>query len=222
MRLHPSQIERAQSDATDVWTFGNRMLYRMCQEYPAHEEVSVVAGKMLLIGRSYAAAVERRVIPSASDRIATDAFYELYVAPALIASKIDSKLRQIQQHPEFSVQSLPLVLDAHHHLVAIMQRLVNQSKRSLASKYLHFHAPAQVPIYDSIAAGRLSQLMPRRRVKYSSLGDVDATYARFALLLLNLRDDVEREFGARLTPRELDRLLLQTSADTSANRRPLG
>ncbi|MDP9353058.1 MAG: hypothetical protein M3P51_16170, partial [Chloroflexota bacterium] len=117
MRVTPAQVARAQSGAADVWTFGNRILYRMCEEHPAHKEVSVVAGKIWLIGRSYAAAVERRAIPADRDRVGTDAFYEHHVAPALIASDLDHKIGQVRQHAEFSYESLPAILDAHQHLV---------------------------------------------------------------------------------------------------------
>ena len=42
------------------WAFGNEVLYRMCRESPLHEDPDVVVGKVWLIGRSYAAAIERR------------------------------------------------------------------------------------------------------------------------------------------------------------------
>ena len=42
------------------YEFGNRILYKMCEEYPLHNDADVLCGKILLIGRSYAAAIERR------------------------------------------------------------------------------------------------------------------------------------------------------------------
>ena len=42
------------------WDFGNGILYEMCKEYPKHEKEDVIVGKIWLIGRSYAAAIERR------------------------------------------------------------------------------------------------------------------------------------------------------------------
>jgi hypothetical protein len=207
-----AQIERARSDAADVWTFGDRILYRMCEEHPAHEKVEVVVGKVWLIGRSHAAAVERRVIPTDTDRVGNDAFYEFHVAPALIKSDLDLKIQHVRQHPEFSREALPAILEAHQHLLALFEQITKQQKRSLASKYLHFHAPAQVPIYDSIAARMLLRIMPKRRMKRGVPGEFDAPYMRFSLLMLDLREEIEREHGARLSPRELDRLLLQTAA----------
>jgi hypothetical protein len=42
------------------WDFSNRVLYDLCRAYPAHNAESVVIAKMLLIGRTYSAAIERR------------------------------------------------------------------------------------------------------------------------------------------------------------------
>ena len=42
------------------WCFGNGILYKMCEEFPKHDDSDVITGKLLLIGRSYAAAIERR------------------------------------------------------------------------------------------------------------------------------------------------------------------
>ncbi len=42
------------------WDFSNRVLYDLCRARPAHDDESVVIAKMLLIGRAYSAAIERR------------------------------------------------------------------------------------------------------------------------------------------------------------------
>lgn len=220
MNITSAQIARARASAEDVWTFGNRVLYRMCEENPDHTEVGTVAGKVRLIGRSYAVAVERRVIPAGADAVSLEEFYEHHIAPALIESDLDQKLKSLQQSGEFSAESLPEVLDAHYHLVFVLRRLTHQDKRSFASKYLHFHAPAQVPIFDSIAARVLSQMLPRRRIRRGIPGGFDQTYTRFVSLLLDLRHEIESDHGVRLSTRELDRLLLQAADGAGSTSRP--
>ncbi len=42
------------------WDFSNQVLYDLCRAHPAHDDVSVVIAKMLLMGRAYSAAIERR------------------------------------------------------------------------------------------------------------------------------------------------------------------
>lgn len=210
-----AQIERSRSDTSDVWTFGNSILYRMCEENPEHKEFGIVAGKLLLIGRSYGAAVERRrVISADTKRVSTDEFYN-YIAAKMIESNLDGVLMRVREHGEFSREGLRVTLEAHQFLISLLQPLTNQRNRSLASKYLHFHAPAQVPIFDNIASGELFRLMSRHRLTAEMDNQFDALYERFSLLLLDLREEIKNgdRDGARLTPRELDRLLLQSAAE---------
>jgi hypothetical protein len=101
----------------------------MCEEHPRHIEVGTVAGKVWLIGRSYAAAVERRIIPAEADPVSNESFFEFQLAPALISSDIDQKLDLVRQHKGLSDESLLPVLDAHYHLVSVLRRLTHQDKR---------------------------------------------------------------------------------------------
>jgi hypothetical protein len=41
------------------WDFGNEILYSMCRQNPFHDKPEIVTAKVWLIGRSYAAAIER-------------------------------------------------------------------------------------------------------------------------------------------------------------------
>ena len=42
-----------------IWNLGNEMLYQLCRDYPDHKAPEVITAKVWLIGRSYAAAIER-------------------------------------------------------------------------------------------------------------------------------------------------------------------
>lgn len=88
------------------------------------------------------------------------------------------------------------------------------NKRSLASKYLHFHKPELFYIYDSIANAGLSRVMPKYRSRKVS-GDtkVDAAYANYSFKLLELQNRINQEFGEQLTPRQLDRILLKLKVE---------
>ena len=63
------------------WDFGNNILYRMCKEYPNHNKEDVIIGKIWIIGRSYAAAIERR---KNVDEYYGDDFYFDAVAPKIL------------------------------------------------------------------------------------------------------------------------------------------
>jgi len=65
-----------------IWNLGNEILYQLCREYPDHKSPEVITAKIWLIGRSYAAAIERgRTVEKDSD-----SFYESKVVPKIQAS----------------------------------------------------------------------------------------------------------------------------------------
>ncbi|MBM3273346.1 hypothetical protein FJY94_08960, partial [Candidatus Kaiserbacteria bacterium] len=58
MQITKSDIELA--IAPSIWDVGNAVLYSLCQQHAKHDEPSAVVAKLWLIGRAYAAAIERR------------------------------------------------------------------------------------------------------------------------------------------------------------------
>jgi len=187
------------------WQLGDEVLYTLCRRHPDHRTVDVVLAKVLLIGRAYAAAIERRK----SDRHAgNDDFYLKSVAPKIIASKIDSWIESAKRLRPGSADSLRPLVEIHGWTTDLFSTISGLKKRSLASKYLHFHVPRLFFLYDSRAVEGL------RRVK-GALGKAsqpetlgDPEYARFAGQCLRLSEHCRVEFGIALTPRELDNLLL--------------
>jgi hypothetical protein len=129
------------------WDAGNKVLYDFCASNPRHEEVPVVLAKVWLIGRAYAAAIERR--RNKIDQ--NDDFYVNEVAPIIIESSIDTWISAAAHFKEPDSSSQHAVLTAHANLTALFKQITNLEKRSLASKYLHFHLPKVVYIFDSRA-----------------------------------------------------------------------
>ena len=72
------------------WEYGNSVLYRMCEEEPEHKQIDVIVGKIWLIGRSYAAAIERRK----NAVVVGDDFYYDVVAPKMlqIVPELDDRI----------------------------------------------------------------------------------------------------------------------------------
>lgn len=202
-------IDRAMADGP--WTYGNEILYRMCRESPDHTNVPEVIAKVWLIGRSYAAAIERRKIRFESG----DAFYVDKVGPGLVASDIDRWLADARQCDPTLDASLATLLEAHWRLTGLFSALSGLEKRSLASKYLHFHVPALFYIYDSRAVAAMRRLT---RVVGTVLHDYrpsDPDYAAFATKCRCLARHVHDEYGRQLTPRQLDTLLLEISSESN-------
>lgn len=190
----------------DAWEFGNGVLYDLCREHAGHRDSGVVIAKVWLIGRAYAAAVERRRTKDKAGED-NDEFYRKKVAPALMRSEIDDRLRSLRRFDGVE-RCVGEVIECHGYLTGVFRRVSGLEKRSLASNYLHFHLPGHFFIYDIRAAFGLSKVAPRCRVPEHRSPNADPVYAGFALKLLALQARIAQDFGERLTPRQVDRLLL--------------
>lgn len=195
----------AQATARSPWDVGNKALYDLCARYPHHRDGDEIIGKLWLIGRAYAAAIERRRKKTA---FTGDAFYTDYVAPRLIAEDVDSWLAPLSKMRDVSADNISAILRAHARLTGIFSDLTALNKRSLASKYLHFHFPRLFFIYDTRATDALSRL-GIRGAKTGAAHEGDKAYRAFCARCLSLRDQTEARFDTRLTPRQLDNLLLE-------------
>lgn len=184
-----------------VWDFGNSILYDLCQAHPRHEKDEIIIAKIWLIGRSYAAAIERRL--KMEEEPVGDRFYEDNVAPKIRGSTIDCWFDSISACGSAAMNECLVV---HRKVTELFSEISQLKKRSLASKYLHFHFPARFYIYDSRARQALARL--GQPVRGRILTDYDREYAAFYFRCESLNDEFEELIGRRLTPRELDKLLL--------------
>lgn len=210
MQLTERMIRECKSE-DDIWSLGNSVLYDLCRAHPLHETTRQVVAKVWLIGRAYSAAVERGRGDAAGPGLSNDSFYTDALAPTLIASSLDERLRGIAQIHQINRADAEAVLQVHGYLVAELYKLTGKEKRSFASKYLHFHSPSLFFIYDSRAVEAIRTLGIRRARGRPHAG-LDTEYASFVTTMLVLTERVLDQFGALLTPRQLDRLLLQVGA----------
>ena len=193
-------IQEATSQAS--WDFGNQVLYNMCTANPYHNQIDVIIGKIWLIGRTYAAAIERR---RTSGEASGDAFYETVVAPRIRESEIDVWFDAIRNgNPD----DLGLHLEVHARVMKLFTEISGLEKRSLASKYLHFHFPQRFYIYDSRAYKVICELTEPVGKRIPSLGDHDDVYARFFIRCRNLGQQLDAQLGRSLSIREFDKVLL--------------
>jgi hypothetical protein len=189
--------------ASSFWDFGNHVLYDLCARHPAHDHDDVIVAKVWLIGRSYAAAIERkRDTVIASDG---DSFYEQTVAPKIRKSGIDTWFRALSADKS---DDLALTLKVHKKVMDLFTEISRLKQRSLASKYLHFHFPKRYYIYDSRAHKGIRALTNGIRRHMPPLKDYDDTYARFFLRAHALHSELSTLTCKCLTPREVDKVLL--------------
>lgn len=189
------------------WTFGNGVLYRMCEEHPYHNDAEVIAGKIMVIGRVYAAAIERR-------RNATEAgddFYYDVVAPKMLEAgpELDRRLDLLRESHNSVQENAEHVISTHKFLMDIFHELTGLEKRSLASKYLHFHCPEMFFIYDSRAKAGISKIVKRPDTHIlNGISNYDPEYGDYFCRMAELQSYIQEKFGRYESPRQLDSFLL--------------
>lgn len=186
------------------FVMGNQVLYDMCKKYPHHDDTDIIVSKIWLIGRSYAAAIERR--RNTKDEEISEDFMYNKVAPALKrrAKKLDRMIDELNALEGDYKDNAKTVLELHKYLTDIFEDITGLEKRSLASKYLHFHCPDKVLIYDNRAkeAARMTVHHPDVNPKWKN--KYDEQYADFYARIIAMVDEI----GTHPTPREIDSFLL--------------
>lgn len=193
-----------------VWDLSNEVLYNLCATHFTHDTDEKIIAKTLLIGRTYAAAIERR--KNKSD--INDNFYIDVVAPTFKNSRLDTILSELKQINNLSVDTLPKVIDAHFFLTKTLFDITKLDKRSFCSKYLHFHLPHLFFIYDSravIAMRHFSSRLPKELKVLADRENTDKEYSNFFFKCFNLRQTIYEQHNILLTPRQLDNLLIETA-----------
>ena len=186
--------------------FGNHILYTMCRDHPGHSDPEVIGGKLWLIGRAYSASVERK---------AGKDFDWTPLKNALVKSTIDKDIVDCKKIHRIDKSNLAIVLSTHKRLTDIFKAETGLMKRSLASKYLHFHAPSVFFIFDSKAANEVSKLVRPIQKQFDQTYDSDRGYETFCKRCLIYREMVlEAGIRTKVSPRYLDSKLLGYDAST--------
>ncbi|TAL53821.1 hypothetical protein [Pandoraea sp.] len=205
--LSQSDIDKALDPrVTDI---GNDTLYKMCEKHPAHRDEGAVISKIWIIGRAYAAAIERQAIKnldlerkSASGK----------AAELLKSSTLDSNLADTLRQRTHFVKDPGRAVQIHGSVLATLDGMMARQPRSFVSKYLHFHNPRLFPIYDTQAKYALSKLtvQPPKNIWLNWSPDNDKSYAEFCARLHWLVVHIKHNFKVTLTLRQADNLLIDT------------
>lgn len=186
--------------------YGNKILYRMCDEQPKHTDLDIIASKIWIIGRAYSAAIERK---AKKQFVEGKDFGREIVAPQIRDSGIDEWIQSVSTIDRLTSENLTASLSCHKNVTDLFKRITGLDKRSLASKYLHFHAPHAFFIYDSIANRRVKELLRGKQKRLSYPNGFDNEYASFTARCIFYRDNIlEKELGTFVSPRRLDMAFL--------------
>ena len=192
------------------WTLGNQILYDLCENYPSHTDKEVIITKLWLIGRSYAAALERvKGKKNDNEDFYYDVFYPQFGEDK--GKKLKEIIEDLDGFDHISKENLNKILYSHKFLLNQFEKITDMKNRSLASKYLHFHCPNLFYIYDSRASKKISKYITLDKSDKLIIDDInkyDHEYAIFVLKAFKLQSIVHEEHDRLLTPREIDNFLL--------------
>lgn len=159
MKFDRGEFEDAIGDYENNWRAVDDVLYEVCRRYPRHDENAGVGAKVLLIGRTYATGIERKIKSTGAQGSSMTQLAGFLRKHHARVDAILSKLHGIAE--PLDPDKLPAILDAHGRFVNLLKLLVRQGQtpRSFAAKYLHFHCPA-LPIMDTVVTAAVRKLIP--------------------------------------------------------------
>lgn len=169
-----------------------RALYELCFMHRHHLRGDIVADKLRMLVRLCA---ERGIV--------MNDFSPEYVAHRLGRADVDRWFGGLATAEKLDVA---LLLEVHKHMMRVFDDLGETEARSLASKYLHFHFPELLFVFDSrVEAAAIA--LGEGDCGYLALTEHDPAYGRFYACARKLVDKMTPMVGRRLSPRELDRVL---------------
>ena len=188
----------------EPWILGNSVLYKLCKDHPYHRSDDEITAKIWLIGRAYAASIERRK----KKYNINDDFYSDVVIPQIKKSGIDEWIQYCRNK-----KTKEACLLAHKKTTDLFKEISGLEKRSLASKYLHFHLPEVFFIYDSRASNGINVLLKelnigRMKIKVDD-NLSDKSYALFFNKCLKVQSEIYKKYNILLNCRQLDTLLIK-------------
>lgn len=188
----------------------NSMLYDAVAANPSNTDRAQIIGKLMLIGRTYSASVERRKTGGdiKDERQALEVV--IAAAEAVSASKCAKLLSAVGASDRLTYDRLQEATAIHRELCEALTLANKRENSSLASKYLHFHRPEFFPIVDSYVREGWSWVMDELGQSYRGwrvFGKVER-YKDWSQRVLQLRDMIEESLCETVSFRQLDNYLL--------------
>ena len=152
-------------DYNNGWDYANNVLYDMCKSGLSDCNKEVIAGRLLIIGRTYAATLERNKSPKEYNNDT----YQLYscVADLDVWKTITTELKGIKNTNKDEI------IKAHYKVVEEIKKKGTNNKVSLVSKFMHFHWPSHFFIYDEQARRAITFLTPGRKTLSDNLKELE-------------------------------------------------
>ena len=159
-------------DPNYYYRYIDQAIFLTFQKYPNHTSPEQVFAKISLVNRIYRTNIQRR---------RKDAEWKL--AELLVDKKFDNAITPLKTIKNLDAATLPEIVGIHERFVNIAKKVLRVRATSFCSKYLHFHFPKIIPIFDSKAYETAWKLVGNE-INDSDMGISD--YGCYCLTILNL------------------------------------
>jgi hypothetical protein len=154
-------------------------IFFLCKKYPDHFDVDQVGSKVTLINRSYRANIQTSK---------KGAEWEL--AKCLVENKFDETISPLETIIAFNGNTFSDIVAIHGKFTQLVKRTLKIQANSFCSKYLYFHFPNIIPIFDSRAYKSSRELVGNDiETGYDHLANND--YAYFCAAILRLIESLK-------------------------------
>jgi hypothetical protein len=174
----------------DEWYNVDRVLYNLCKTFSTHKSINEILTKVVAVDRIYRAWLYRKRVN----------YYE--VAKRLQELNLDSMLEKVGKNlTEKNIKNVT-------EIVLLVANPVNPQRPRyivFASKYLHFHKPSLIPIFDSNVKKEMKKIS--KRLHLHSECRCRTEYECFCHQILELKKALQKIAKKRISFSELDKLL---------------
>lgn len=210
MTLSSEHYRCAVTNYNRTWQPTDEVLYGLCRRYPGHGDEAGVNAKLWIIGRTYATGIERKVPANGKQGGSMSQLAAHLLKHAREMDAIFTRLGDVAE--PLDPDKLRTIIGLHGRFIALIRPVLraNNSPRSFASKYMHFHCPA-VPIIDTYAdwACRKMVRWDRSFCLFDLPAGADEYYAWYVLRFWQLYQRAQAS-GLKPTVKHLDYYLLCT------------
>jgi hypothetical protein len=171
----------------------NEAISQTFQKYPHHTSTEQVFAKISLVNRVQRANIVRRRKGA-----------EWTLAEFLVNKKFDNTITPLKKIRKFDAETLPEIVDVHKRFVNTAKKVLRIRAVSFCSKYLHFHFPKIIPIFDSKASETAWKLVGKEiKDCYGYRSD----YEHYCLAILNIIEKLSLHGIRSININAIDHLL---------------
>jgi hypothetical protein len=157
------------------WAPLDRILLKACADQPLHQDISEVFAKVTLINRAY-----RANLQMAGTNV------EEKLAKLLVEEEFDKVISSIAAMGKFRSEIVDEVVAVHEKFVLLTYRLTKQIENSFCAKYLGFHFPRTIPIFDNYAYTEARRLVADSVQKGPYAANKNAHYGYYCMAVVQL------------------------------------